>query len=190
MLYTYTVRNPGDVPLSGVAERITDDTCSPVAYVSGDEDLDTGLIPRQRPADTVVRDAYDMTIISTTHPEPSTNVAATQQSKSRRRPTIVLVTVALGGLFGTAALLGATDSGSPTAPAVTVADGATRRIGSADTTERWTQMNTRPTADAPSLHGMSADAAERWAEAQAATMSSDPYVSADTAERSADTIGS
>ena len=102
----------------------------------------------------------------------------------------MLATVALGGLLGTAALVAASDSGSPTAPAATVVDASTRRIGSADTTERWTQINTRPTADAPSLHGMSADAAERWAEAQAATMSGDPYVSADTAERSADASGS
>lgn len=41
--YTYNVRNTGDVPLSNVAERITDDKCSPVTYVSGDEDGD-GLL--------------------------------------------------------------------------------------------------------------------------------------------------
>jgi archaellum component FlaG (FlaF/FlaG flagellin family) len=41
--YTYLVRNTGDVPLAGVAERITDDTCSPVTYVSGDQDGD-GLL--------------------------------------------------------------------------------------------------------------------------------------------------
>jgi hypothetical protein len=34
--YTYTVRNTGDVPLADVAARISDDTCSPLAYVSGD----------------------------------------------------------------------------------------------------------------------------------------------------------
>ena len=32
--YTYQVRNTGDVPLAGV-KSITDDTCSPVTYVSG-----------------------------------------------------------------------------------------------------------------------------------------------------------
>ncbi len=41
--YTYEVRNTGDVPLSGVADRITDDKCSPVTYVSGDVDGD-GLL--------------------------------------------------------------------------------------------------------------------------------------------------
>ena len=41
--YTYRVRNTGDVPLSNVADRITDDTCSPVTYVTGDNDGD-GLL--------------------------------------------------------------------------------------------------------------------------------------------------
>jgi uncharacterized repeat protein (TIGR01451 family) len=41
--YTYRVRNTGDVPLADVADRITDDTCSPVRYVSGDRD-DDGLL--------------------------------------------------------------------------------------------------------------------------------------------------
>ncbi|HEY5879149.1 MAG TPA: LPXTG cell wall anchor domain-containing protein [Nakamurella sp.] len=41
--YTYTVRNTGDVPLADVTSRITDDTCSPVTYVSGDDDGD-GLL--------------------------------------------------------------------------------------------------------------------------------------------------
>ena len=41
--YTYTVKNTGDVPLAGVKDRITDNTCSPVKYVSGDEDGD-GLL--------------------------------------------------------------------------------------------------------------------------------------------------
>jgi len=38
--YTYEVRNTGDVPLADVKTRITDDKCSPVTYVSGDEDGD------------------------------------------------------------------------------------------------------------------------------------------------------
>jgi len=41
--YTYKVANTGDVPLADVSERITDDTCSPVKYVSGDTDRD-GLL--------------------------------------------------------------------------------------------------------------------------------------------------
>ena len=36
--YTYEVTNTGNVPLADVAEDITDDTCSPVTYVSGDKD--------------------------------------------------------------------------------------------------------------------------------------------------------
>lgn len=36
--YTYEVVNTGNVPLAEVASRITDDTCSPVTYVSGDDD--------------------------------------------------------------------------------------------------------------------------------------------------------
>lgn len=38
--YSYEVRNPGNVPLAQVAERLTDDTCSPVSYKSGDLDED------------------------------------------------------------------------------------------------------------------------------------------------------
>lgn len=41
--YTYAVTNTGDVPLANVAETIADDTCSPIAYVSGDTDAD-GLL--------------------------------------------------------------------------------------------------------------------------------------------------
>lgn len=41
--YTYAVHNTGDVPLADVADRISDDTCSPVSYVSGDTD-DDGLL--------------------------------------------------------------------------------------------------------------------------------------------------
>jgi hypothetical protein len=43
VVYAYEVRNTGDVPLADVAARITDDTCSPVTYVSGDEDGDNLL---------------------------------------------------------------------------------------------------------------------------------------------------
>ena len=41
--YTYHVRNTGDIPLAGVKEGITDDTCSPITYVSGDKDGDNLL---------------------------------------------------------------------------------------------------------------------------------------------------
>ena len=41
--YTYAVTNTGDVPLAGVRGSITDDTCSPVTYVSGDVN-DNGLL--------------------------------------------------------------------------------------------------------------------------------------------------
>jgi hypothetical protein len=55
--YTYLVRNTGDVPLAGVAARITDDTCTPVTYVSGDEDGD-GLLDTPN---SIFEDALDET---------------------------------------------------------------------------------------------------------------------------------
>ena len=36
--YTYEVTNTGNVPLADVVDRISDDTCGPVTYVSGDDD--------------------------------------------------------------------------------------------------------------------------------------------------------
>ena len=59
--YTYEVTNPGDVPLADVADRITDDTCSPVQYVSGDED-DDGLLDTPN---SIFEDAADETWIFT-----------------------------------------------------------------------------------------------------------------------------
>ena len=53
--YTYLVSNTGDVPLSRVAERITDNTCSPVTYVSGDQDAD-GLLDTPN---SIFEDALD-----------------------------------------------------------------------------------------------------------------------------------
>jgi uncharacterized repeat protein (TIGR01451 family) len=43
--YTYQVTNPGNIPLADVANRITDDKCSPVTYVSGDLDGNGLLTP-------------------------------------------------------------------------------------------------------------------------------------------------
>ena len=59
--YTYRVRNTGDVPLADVAERITDDTCSPVTYVSGDTDGD-GLLDTP---DSIFEDSLDETWVFT-----------------------------------------------------------------------------------------------------------------------------
>ncbi len=55
--YTYEVRNTGDVPLSNVAERITDDTCSPLTFVGGDQDGD-GLLDT---INSIFEDALDET---------------------------------------------------------------------------------------------------------------------------------
>jgi LPXTG-motif cell wall-anchored protein len=59
--YTYLVRNTGDVPVSDVASRITDDTCSPVNYVSGDDDGD-GLLDTPT---SIFEDALDETWVFT-----------------------------------------------------------------------------------------------------------------------------
>jgi hypothetical protein len=59
--YTYQVRNTGDVPLADVAERITDDTCSPVRYVRGDQDKD-GLLDSPR---SLFEDSLDETWVFT-----------------------------------------------------------------------------------------------------------------------------
>lgn len=45
VLYTFTVTNPGEVPLSAVA--VTDDKCAPVTFVGGDTDLDRVLQTRE-----------------------------------------------------------------------------------------------------------------------------------------------
>ena len=79
VVYTYTVRNTGDVPLSGVAARISDDTCSAVTYVSGDEDLD-GLLDT---INSIFEDALDETwtfTCTTTVSETTTNVVTVQGS--------------------------------------------------------------------------------------------------------------
>ena len=61
--YTYEVTNTGDVPLAGVAETITDDTCAPVEYVSGDIDGD-GLLDTPR---SIFEDKADETWVFTLH---------------------------------------------------------------------------------------------------------------------------
>jgi hypothetical protein len=70
--YTYQVRNTGDVPLAGVAESISDDTCSPVTFVRGDRDGD-GLLDTPN---SIFEDALDETWIftcTTTIDETTTN---------------------------------------------------------------------------------------------------------------------
>lgn len=70
--YTYEVTNTGDVPLAGVADRITDDTCSPVTYVEGDLDND-GLLDSPR---SIFEDSADETWVftcTTTVSETTTN---------------------------------------------------------------------------------------------------------------------
>ena len=59
--YTYHVRNTGDVPLAGVKDAITDDTCSPVTYVSGDKDGDNLLDT----PNSIFEDALDETWVFT-----------------------------------------------------------------------------------------------------------------------------
>ena len=59
--YTYRVRNTGDVPLGDVTDRVTDDTCSPVTYVSGDVDGD-GLLDSPI---SIFEDALDETWVFT-----------------------------------------------------------------------------------------------------------------------------
>ncbi len=59
--YTYKVRNTGDVPLDDVEDRITDDTCTPVTYQSGDKDGD-GLLDSPK---SIFEDALDETWIFT-----------------------------------------------------------------------------------------------------------------------------
>jgi uncharacterized repeat protein (TIGR01451 family) len=70
--YTYRVKNTGDVPLADVASRITDDTCSPLRYVSGDQDGD-GLLDTPK---SIFEDAVDETWVfrcRTTVSETTTN---------------------------------------------------------------------------------------------------------------------
>ncbi len=82
--YTYHVRNTGDVPLAGVKDAITDDTCSPITYVSGDKDGDNLLdTPNSifedaldetwvfRCTTTVDKDTTNTVIVSGTPTDPS-----------------------------------------------------------------------------------------------------------------------
>ncbi|GAA1979804.1 DUF7507 domain-containing protein [Microbacterium pumilum] len=70
VVYSYEVRNTGDVPLADVADRITDDTCAPVQYRSGDDDgdglLDTPLSIFEDSADEVWRFECTTTVGETT----------------------------------------------------------------------------------------------------------------------------
>jgi LPXTG-motif cell wall-anchored protein len=71
--YTYEVTNVGDVPLADVEERITDDTCAPVEFLTGDDDAD-GLLDSPN---SIFEDAADERWFfrcTTTVSEDTTNV--------------------------------------------------------------------------------------------------------------------
>jgi hypothetical protein len=79
--YTYRVRNTGDVPLADVRGRISDDTCSPVRYASGDTD-DDGLLDTPT---SIFEDAADEVWVfrcTTTLSETTTNVVTVDGSPS------------------------------------------------------------------------------------------------------------
>jgi uncharacterized repeat protein (TIGR01451 family) len=79
--YTYRVTNTGDVPLAGVADTITDDTCSPVTYVRGDLD-DDGLLDTPN---SIFEDEADETWVftcTTLIDEDTTNVVVVTGSPS------------------------------------------------------------------------------------------------------------
>ncbi len=79
--YTYRVNNTGDVPLANVADRIEDDTCSPVKYESGDVDGD-GLLDSP---DSIFEDELDETWVFTCTTEvnkDTTNVVTVSGSPS------------------------------------------------------------------------------------------------------------
>ena len=79
VVYTYSVRNTGDVPLSGVQQRISDNTCPGVTYVSGDQDVD-GLLDT---VNSIFEDALDETwtfTCATVVSQTTTNVVAVQGS--------------------------------------------------------------------------------------------------------------
>ncbi|MFC8680948.1 LPXTG cell wall anchor domain-containing protein [Microbacterium ureisolvens] len=59
--YSYTVTNTGDVPLAGVADTISDDTCSPLTYVSGDLDEDGLLDTPQSIFEDAAEEAWTFT---------------------------------------------------------------------------------------------------------------------------------
>lgn len=73
--------NTGDVPLANVADTISDDTCAPVQYASGDEDSD-GLLDTPR---SIFEDSADETWVftcTTTIDQDTTNVVVVTGSPS------------------------------------------------------------------------------------------------------------
>ena len=80
--YTYEVRNTGDVPLAGVADSITDDTCSPVTYVRGDHD-DDGLLDTPN---SIFEDRLDETWVFTCTTDVDEDTTNTVVVAGRRRP--------------------------------------------------------------------------------------------------------
>jgi uncharacterized repeat protein (TIGR01451 family) len=63
--YTYLVTNTGNVPLANVASSITDDTCSPVTYVSGDVDNDGRLDTDQDVFESGTKEVWTFTCSQT-----------------------------------------------------------------------------------------------------------------------------
>jgi uncharacterized repeat protein (TIGR01451 family) len=63
--YTYLVTNTGNVPLADVASSISDDTCAPVTYVSGDVDADGQLDTDKDIFESGTRETWTFTCTTT-----------------------------------------------------------------------------------------------------------------------------
>lgn len=155
--YTYHVRNTGDVPLSHVADRITDDTCSPVTYVSGDTDKD-GLLDTPT---SIFEDARDETWIftcTTTIDQTTTNVV-----------TVHGTPVNPGGdpLCGPAA--SAADAARAARAAVTAQLDAATDLPPCDATDRDTAVVKVVTPSTPSPSGTATPAPSQQPSSLAAT---------------------
>lgn len=71
--YTYLVSNTGNVPLSNVSARISDNTCAPVTYVQGDDDGNQLLTGETDLFETGPQETWTFTC-TTTVTQPTTNV--------------------------------------------------------------------------------------------------------------------